>query len=142
MDEVNEVADRIDTSRECQRDSRHRHRVRISLTRLQIDRIHSREFDHEDERWFSGLAAAAATVVVLLTLDPVMAQMIDRTRAPNVANEGIAKSLAEQIGADRGDWATPDSSSYIIARDPFRADKPRTATVPAQVHAWKRDRGR
>jgi mono/diheme cytochrome c family protein len=49
------------------------------------------------------------------------AQMTDRTQNPNVANFGIAKSLAQQIGAGEGDWMTPDSSSFIIARDPFRA---------------------
>ncbi|HYP06576.1 MAG TPA: di-heme oxidoredictase family protein, partial [Bryobacteraceae bacterium] len=49
------------------------------------------------------------------------AQLIDRTLAPNPINEGIAKSLAEQIGAGRGDWSTPNSSSYLISRDPFRA---------------------
>ena len=48
-------------------------------------------------------------------------QLIDRTLAPNPINEGIAKSLIEQIGAGRGDWTTPNSSSYIIHRDPFRA---------------------
>ena len=48
-------------------------------------------------------------------------QLIDRTKAPNPINEGIAKSLAEQIGAGRGDIRTPNSSAYIIARDPFRA---------------------
>ena len=48
-------------------------------------------------------------------------QLIDRTKAPNAANEGIAKSLSEQIGAGRGDIKTPNSSAYIIARDPFRA---------------------
>ena len=53
--------------------------------------------------------------------DAVIAQLVDRTKAPNVANEGIAKSLAQQIGADRGDWMTPYSSSFVIARDPFRA---------------------
>src|SRR5688500_5237232 len=50
-----------------------------------------------------------------------LAQMIDRGRAPNAANEGIARSLAEQIGTGRGDWYTPYSSSYVISRDPFRA---------------------
>ena len=50
-----------------------------------------------------------------------LAQMIDRGRAPNLANEGIARTLVEQIGTGRGDWATPYSSSYVIARDPFRA---------------------
>jgi len=48
-------------------------------------------------------------------------QLIDRTLAPNPINEGIAKSLQQQIGAGRGDWNTPDSSSFVIARDPFRA---------------------
>lgn len=48
-------------------------------------------------------------------------QLIDQTRAPNVEREGIAKSYRQQIGAGRGDWSTPDSSSFVIARDPFRA---------------------
>ncbi len=50
-----------------------------------------------------------------------LAQLNDRTQNPNVAGFGIAKSLAEQIGNGTGDWSTPDSSSFIIARDPFRA---------------------
>jgi hypothetical protein len=52
---------------------------------------------------------------------PTMAQLVDRTTAPNAAASGIAKSLADEIGAGRGDWTTPGSSSFIIARDPFRA---------------------
>lgn len=52
---------------------------------------------------------------------PALAQMIDRTRNPNNANFGIAKSLAQEIGAGRGDAVTPDSSAFIISRDPFRA---------------------
>ena len=48
-------------------------------------------------------------------------QLIDRTLAPNPINEGIGKSLQEQIGPGRGDWSTPDSSSFLISRDPFRA---------------------
>jgi len=59
-------------------------------------------------------------VLGLVTV-PVWAQLVDRTAAPNVANEGIAKSLADQIGAGRGDLQTPDSSAFVIARDPFRA---------------------
>src|SRR5204862_329156 len=39
----------------------------------------------------------------------------------NAAQEGIARSLADQIGAGRGDVFTPNSSAFIIARDPFRA---------------------
>ena len=52
---------------------------------------------------------------------PASGQMIDQTQAPNVANDGINKSLAEQVGAGRGDWSTPGSSSFLISRDPFRA---------------------
>src|SRR5258707_4339421 len=49
------------------------------------------------------------------------AQLVDRTKAPSPINEGIAKSLTDEIGAGRGDWTTPNSSSYIISRDPYRA---------------------
>ncbi len=52
---------------------------------------------------------------------PALGQLIDRTQAPNTANEGIAKSLADEVGAGRGDVLTPNSSLYIINRDPFRA---------------------
>lgn len=49
------------------------------------------------------------------------AQLIDRTKNPNAINAGIAKSLAQQAGAGRGDMLTPDSSMFIIKRDPFRS---------------------
>lgn len=49
------------------------------------------------------------------------AQLIDKTRNPNAAGAGIAKSFAQQIGVGTGNWTTPDSSSFIIHRDPFRA---------------------
>ena len=52
---------------------------------------------------------------------PALGQLIDKTRAPNNANEGINKSLAEEIGAGRGDTVTPGSSLFTISRDPFRA---------------------
>src|SRR5215510_12284180 len=58
-----------------------------------------------------------ATVFLL----PAIAQLIDKNKAPNLANEGINKSLAQEIGAGRGDTSTVDSSLFIIARDPFRA---------------------
>jgi len=45
----------------------------------------------------------------------------DRTRNPNTANAGIAKSLDQQIGDGAGDTVTPNTSRFIIARDPFRA---------------------
>jgi mono/diheme cytochrome c family protein len=49
------------------------------------------------------------------------AQLPDKTVTPNSANAGINKSFAEQVGAGRGDVLTPDSSLFIIERDPFRA---------------------
>ena len=52
---------------------------------------------------------------------PTSAQLTDRTQNPNNINFGIAKSLTEEIGAGRGSLTTPDSSAFIIARDPFRA---------------------
>ena len=61
------------------------------------------------------------TVAIYLVSAPVLSQSIDRTQNPNIANAGIAKSLAQEVGAGRGDRLTPDSSSFIIARDPFRA---------------------
>ena len=59
-------------------------------------------------------------VVVVLTV-PGVAQEVDKTKAPNLANEGINKSLAEEIGNGQGDVMTPNSSLFIINRDPFRA---------------------
>lgn len=50
-----------------------------------------------------------------------VAQMIDNTQATNTANAGINKSLTDEIGAGRGDVLTPNSSVYIINRDPFRS---------------------
>lgn len=49
------------------------------------------------------------------------AQETDQTQTPNTAGAGIARSWTETIGAGRGDVFTPDSSAYLIARDPFRA---------------------
>src|SRR5262245_40761275 len=68
------------------------------------------------------VAALLGTAAITLFADQAAwSQMIDRTKAPNDAHEGIAKSLQEQIGADRGTDSTPGSSLYLIARDPFRA---------------------
>ncbi len=50
-----------------------------------------------------------------------LAQLIDRTKNPNTVNAGIAKSLSQQVGAGRGTMMMPDSSMFIIRRDPFRS---------------------
>jgi cytochrome c peroxidase len=64
---------------------------------------------------------AAVFALSVLLAAPAHAQLRDVTQAPNAANEGIRKSLTEQTGPGRGDWTTPGSSSFVIARDAFRA---------------------
>ena len=66
-------------------------------------------------------ALLASMLGAVFASAPHAAQLIDRTLAPNTANEGIALSLHEQVGAGRGDWFTVDSSSFLVSRDPFRA---------------------
>ncbi len=48
-------------------------------------------------------------------------QLIDNTQALNTAKAGINKSLIDEIGMGRGDIYTPNSSLFIINRDPFRS---------------------
>ena len=64
-------------------------------------------------------AAIISTLIVSAT--SVSAQLTDLTQTPNAENAGIRKSLAEQVGEGRGDVLTPDSSEFIIKRDPFRS---------------------
>lgn len=59
--------------------------------------------------------------VALLLAASVYSQEVDQTQHPNQAGAGIAKSFLQQIGAGRGNVTTPDSSTFIISRDPFRA---------------------
>jgi Di-haem oxidoreductase, putative peroxidase len=49
------------------------------------------------------------------------AEQTDVTQTPNAENAGIRKSLAQEVGAGRGDIMTPGSSLFIIARDPARS---------------------
>jgi hypothetical protein len=63
----------------------------------------------------------ALTAALLFFVSAASAQMIDNTQAPNTAKAGINKSLLDEVGAGRGDKMTPDSSIFIIDRDPFRA---------------------
>jgi hypothetical protein len=66
-------------------------------------------------------AAGALALLCACLATRAQAQLTDYTTAPNVEREGIKKSLSSQVGAGRGDEATPGSSRFIIARDPFRA---------------------
>ncbi|MBC8133971.1 MAG: thiol oxidoreductase-like protein [Deltaproteobacteria bacterium] len=50
------------------------------------------------------------------------AQLADITQiSPTVPGGAINKSFTQEIGAGRGNILVPDSSLFIIARDPFRA---------------------
>ncbi len=60
-------------------------------------------------------------VTLLLFSTTVHAQLTDQTQTPNVAGRGIALSLEQQIGDGQGDISTPNTSHYIIKRDPARA---------------------
>jgi hypothetical protein len=61
------------------------------------------------------------TLVPVLLVSTANAQMIDNTQAPNTAKAGINKSLQDEIGAGRGNLTMPNSSQFIIGRDPFRS---------------------
>ena len=66
-----------------------------------------------------------ATPVVLLAAvccsELAQAQLTDLTQTPNLEGAGIVKSLQQQIGAGVGNSTTPNSSTFIILRDPARA---------------------
>jgi len=63
----------------------------------------------------------AAAALALLAAPAAHAQLTDLTQTPNVENAGIAKSLTQQVGAGVGDANTPNSSIFIINRDPARS---------------------
>ena len=66
-------------------------------------------------------ASLVLCFALLLLSEVGWAQLIDNTQAPNTAKAGINKSLQDEIGAGRGDVLTPNSSIYLINRDPFRS---------------------
>jgi hypothetical protein len=70
-------------------------------------------------RIFFILIACVATSLLLSC--PSFGQLVDNTQSSNTINAGINKSFSEEVGAGHGDENTPDSSMYIIRRDPFRA---------------------
>lgn len=62
-----------------------------------------------------------STMSFVTCLPETQAQETDIFQHSNSEQAGIKKSLEQQIGAGRGDINTPDSSIYIISRDPFRS---------------------
>jgi hypothetical protein len=69
--------------------------------------------------WILSHIAVLIGIVLFVTLGH--AQLIDNTLSPNAVNGGVAKSLAEQAGMGRGHKTMPDSSMFMIQRDPFRS---------------------
>src|SRR5262245_27013324 len=69
-----------------------------------------------------GLAVAAGVAAVASQL-PAQAQMRDRLEKISgiAVGDGIQKNIGGQIGTGRGNNQTPDSSIFIIQRDPFRS---------------------
>ena len=67
------------------------------------------------------LRFCSGPAIALVLLVGAQAQMIDNTQAPSTAKAGINKSLLDETGAGRGDVMTPNSSIFIINRDPFRS---------------------
>lgn len=60
-------------------------------------------------------------ICLLTSIQTSNAELTDYTQTPNSAGAGIKKSLEEQVGEGRGDLHTPQSSIFVIKRDPFRA---------------------
>ena len=72
-----------------------------------------------------GYVLAAALAV------PGLGQLVDKTLAPNAANEGIAKSLAEQIGTGRGDIFDTRFFGVHHSARPVPGSASRSSTFPA-----------
>jgi hypothetical protein len=62
-----------------------------------------------------------ACLGLLMGISPVAGQLVDNNQSTNTLNAGINKTYDQEIGAGRGDVNTPDSSLFIMRRDPFRA---------------------
>ena len=83
----------------------------------------------------SWVPVLATVVVVVGGVVPAMGQLVDRTQAPNAANEGIAKSLDQ---ADRRRPRQLDDPGLLVLHHrprPRPRDPPRPPALPAQVHA-------
>jgi hypothetical protein len=69
-----------------------------------------------------GLAAAAG-LMTMTTAEMAQAQLRDTVEkiSGNAVNEGVHKNIGDQIGSGRGNNQSPNTSIFIIQRDPFRA---------------------
>jgi len=69
----------------------------------------------------SSPALYLTVVAIVLSAPAAKAQLVDLQQSPNTENVGIAKSLGQENGAGVGNVMTPNSSIFIIKRDPARA---------------------
>src|SRR5918994_7988680 len=70
---------------------------------------------------FLGLLSLTSFAIAAWFTSSTHAQLPDKTVTPNKADVGINKSFTDQAGMGRGNVMTPNSSIFIIERDPFRA---------------------
>jgi mono/diheme cytochrome c family protein len=74
-----------------------------------------------ESRWIPIFTLLSFAIVIVWLTRVSHAQLPDKTVTPNASGTGIAKSFSQEAGVGRGNITTPDSSAFIIARDPFRA---------------------
>ena len=67
------------------------------------------------------LAMPVVLLAAVCCSELAQAQLTDLTQTPNTEGAGIVKSLEQQIGAGVGNSMTPNSSTFIMLRDPARA---------------------
>jgi hypothetical protein len=67
------------------------------------------------------LAMPVVLLAAVCCSELAQAQLTDLTQTPNTEGAGIVKSLEQQIGAGVGNSTTPNTSTFIMLRDPARA---------------------
>ena len=77
------------------------------------------------------LVLLVACIIGPAATAPLVAQLIDRTVAPNAANEGIGLSLDEQIGFGRGDRFTAADLTWVQV--PHAQVPPASLTEAAEI---------
>ena len=98
----------------------HFHRCATLFSSIHIFQLMESSMSRKHD-WKLQRSIAFSLLFVLLGSGIIFAQETDIIQTPNSANAGIKKSLEQQIGNGRGNINMPDSSLFIIKRDPFRS---------------------
>lgn len=69
----------------------------------------------------TGRALLSRVVALTILATTGLAQETDITQTPNPIGAGIQRSFTDQVGAGHGSVWIPDSSVFLIRRDPFRS---------------------